>query len=176
MLNEILPGDKIFLSNLPAIIQSLEIMMTNFKKAMRKPSPKSSAGKSALETSELLQYQPSPAQSEILKIQSLHGNQAAMRHVASQAVQRQEAPAQATTNELSGAAWVAQFPTSTAVSDLITPFQTNVQSFLDALTAAGATYTINATLRPPQRGYLMHYAWRIAKSGLDPSTVPAYSG
>lgn len=163
--------------------------MSNFKSAMRKPAPKSSS-KAALDTQELPEHQASPAQNAILKLQSTHGNQAVMRQIASQtALQREDtapvqaapapeaaAPATETVNELSGAAWVDKFPTSTSVSDLITPFQTNVQSFLDALTAAGATYTLNATLRPPQRGYLMHYAWKIAKAALDPAKVPAYSG
>ena len=31
---------------------------------------------------------------------------------------------------------------------------------------------INATYRPAERAYLMHYAWRIAVGGLDPGDVP----
>jgi hypothetical protein len=41
---------------------------------------------------------------------------------------------------------------------------------------AGATVKINATYRPPERAYLMHYAYRIAREGLDPRQVPARNG
>jgi len=30
--------------------------------------------------------------------------------------------------------------------------------------------------RPPERAYLMHYSWNIARRNHDPSTVPAYNG
>ena len=41
---------------------------------------------------------------------------------------------------------------------------------------AGATVTVNSTLRPEERAYLMHYSWEIAKNGMDPTAVPAKSG
>jgi hypothetical protein len=104
----------------------------------------------------------------------------------SSSLQRQEAPpAQAVSTQpmptqqpqqqagqLSGAAWVAQFPGSRSVNDLAAGFRENVQRFLEALTVAGATHTIQATLRPPERAYLMHYSYRVA-NGLDPQIVPA---
>ena len=77
---------------------------------------------------------------------------------------------------LSGASWVRQYPTSTSTSDLTQPFRTRVENFLSALQAAGASVTIEATLRPPQRAYLMHYSFRIAREGLNPASVPALSG
>jgi hypothetical protein len=77
---------------------------------------------------------------------------------------------------LSGPAWVPQFPTSKSVGDLVDPFKANVTRFLAALQAAGATVTIADTLRPPQRAYLMHFSFAIAREGLDPSTVPAMTG
>src|SRR4051812_24550838 len=76
----------------------------------------------------------------------------------------------------SGAAWVAKFPTSTSTADLVDPFKTNVDGFLAALRAAGATVSIGATLRPKQRAYLMHWSFRIAKQGYDPSKVPSMTG
>lgn len=81
-----------------------------------------------------------------------------------------------TAEELSGAHWVAQFPTSTVVAHLETGFQQKVRKFLNALVAAGAVYKIAATYRPAERAYLMHYAWCIAKENLDPRTVPAQAG
>ena len=75
----------------------------------------------------------------------------------------------------SGPAWVQQFPTSTKVSDLVDPFRTNVQNFLAALSAAGASVSIADTLRPQERLSLMYYSWQVAKAGMDPSQIPAIS-
>lgn len=77
---------------------------------------------------------------------------------------------------LSGADWVNRFPTSRNVEDLNSPFRENVKAFLAALKTAGATVTIAATYRPAERAYLMHYAYRIAREGLDPRNVPVRSG
>lgn len=74
---------------------------------------------------------------------------------------------------VSGADWVRQFPTSTSVEDLNSPFKENVKAFLAALQDAGAAVFISATYRPPERAYLMHYAYRIAREGLDPRKVPS---
>jgi len=76
---------------------------------------------------------------------------------------------------LSGPAWVHQYPTSKSVDDLVDPFRTNVRKFLAALSAAGATITIADTLRPPQRLFLMHYCFQVAKSVLAPAQVPVIS-
>lgn len=78
--------------------------------------------------------------------------------------------------ELSGAAWVSQFPTSTSTGDLSANFQEGVNSFITALRAAGASVRISATHRPRERAYLMHYAFCIAREGLDPSRVPPMDG
>lgn len=77
---------------------------------------------------------------------------------------------------LSGISWVSKFPTSRDVEDLISPFRENVKRFLQALTDAGCSITISATYRPKERAYLMHYAYRIAREGLSPLSVPALSG
>jgi hypothetical protein len=78
--------------------------------------------------------------------------------------------------QISGAAWVAKFPTSRSLSDLTPTFSTAVTSFIAAITAAGGSVTISATYRPPERAYLMHYAWAIAKDGTAPGSVPAMTG
>lgn len=76
----------------------------------------------------------------------------------------------------SGKSWVSQFPTSTSVDDLVSPFRENLKAFLAALNKAGASVAINATYRPVERAYLMHYAFRIAREGLSPKDVPAMEG
>ena len=76
----------------------------------------------------------------------------------------------------SGAGWVAKFPTSTSTADLVDPFKKNVDDFIAALKAAGATVSIGATLRPAHRAYLMHWSFRIAKEGYSPQKVPATVG
>ncbi len=78
--------------------------------------------------------------------------------------------------ELSGAAWVARFPTSRTTDDLASPFRENCVSFLGAVRAAGANVTVSATLRPPNRAYLMHWAWRIVNDQYDPRNVPGRDG
>ncbi len=78
--------------------------------------------------------------------------------------------------ELSGLAWVSKFPTSKKVDDLVGTFKTNVTKFLDALRTAGATVDIEATFRPKERAYLMHWSYEIAKANYDPEKVPAMDG
>jgi len=85
-------------------------------------------------------------------------------------------PRPSTPSRLSGATWVAEFPGSKSIDSLAQPFRDNVARFVAALAKAGATCTISATLRPPERAYLMHYAWRIVKEGLSPTAVPPYPG
>ena len=79
-------------------------------------------------------------------------------------------------SELSGPLWVQRFPTSTRTADLAAPFATNVDRFISALRTGGAQVVVSATLRPAQRAHLMHYAWRVAREGMDPLTVPAVAG
>jgi hypothetical protein len=86
------------------------------------------------------------------------------------------ASAQVRVKQSSGASWVAQFPTSTSTADLEASFKSSVENFISALNTAGATVNISATYRPPERAYLMHYSYRIAKDGLDPAGVPAMAG
>lgn len=77
---------------------------------------------------------------------------------------------------LSGPEWVDQYPESTSADDLIEPFRSNLKRFLEALKAAGASVRIACTLRPPERAYLMHYSFAIARQKMDPSSVPTMSG
>ena len=77
---------------------------------------------------------------------------------------------------LSGSEWVNQFPTSTQTSDLLAAFGTAVDRFISSLRAGGATVVVSATLRPPERAYLMHYAYKIAHGGLPAANAPAMAG
>ncbi len=77
---------------------------------------------------------------------------------------------------LSGKAWTTRFPTSRQIEDLASPFRERVAAFVGALQAAGARVKISATLRPPERAYLMHWAWRISEEGFLPEDVPAMPG
>jgi hypothetical protein len=78
--------------------------------------------------------------------------------------------------ENSGAQWVARFPTSRSTADLTPGFGAAVDNFISALRAARATVNISATYRPPERAYLMHYAYRAANGQTNPANVPAMDG
>jgi len=77
---------------------------------------------------------------------------------------------------LSGPDWVRQFPTSTKVDDLVEPFRTNVLAFIAALTDGGARVIVTDTFRPPERVYLMHWAFAIAHGTANPAKVPPMEG
>lgn len=78
--------------------------------------------------------------------------------------------------ELSGAQWVARFPDGKTTSALANDFRPGCEAFIAAMKAAGAGVTVSSTLRPPERAYLMHHAWRIHKQTLNPQNVPAKAG
>jgi hypothetical protein len=77
---------------------------------------------------------------------------------------------------LSGPEWVTKFMPSQSLDDLAEPFRTSVRQFVNALRAARATVSIEDTLRPPERAYLMHWSFVIAREGVDPATVPPMPG
>lgn len=78
-------------------------------------------------------------------------------------------------NAASGATWVARFPASVSTGDLVAPFGGNVDRFIASMRAGGAAVSVASTFRPPERAYLMHYAYRVA-TGLDAASVPAKAG
>jgi hypothetical protein len=77
---------------------------------------------------------------------------------------------------LSGAHWCAQFPTSTNLDSLAEPFRSNLRRFIAMIESNGGNARVNATRRPRERAYLMHYSFRIARMGTNPGRVPAQSG
>jgi hypothetical protein len=83
-----------------------------------------------------------------------------------------------------------RFPASNSVDDLVSPFRENVRKVLTQLELGGAVVHISATLRPPERAYLMHWACAIVhglpanmcppgidpEDQVDPSLVPPMDG
>ena len=86
------------------------------------------------------------------------------------------APVAPPAREPSGRQWVARFPTSASVADCASPFRENLKAFIAAMGAAGASVNIAATLRPPQRAYLMHWCWCIVKQKVDPRSIAPVDG
>jgi hypothetical protein len=78
--------------------------------------------------------------------------------------------------ELSGPQWCERFPTSRDVGALMPPFRDKVAAFIAAMRAGNAVVTINATVRPRQRAYLMHYAFLLARRRITPGAVPPLPG
>lgn len=84
----------------------------------------------------------------------------------------------------SGPAWCTLFPTSQSLSDLVDPFRADASEFINALRTAGASVTISATYRPPERAFLMHYCCLVAGyrdaqkifHQIAPSDVPPFAG
>jgi hypothetical protein len=79
-------------------------------------------------------------------------------------------------SEPSGSDWVKKFPDSKSTADLAVAFRGGVDGFIASMKAGGVAVAIGTTLRPPERAYLMHWAWMIAKAGTLPADVPAMTG
>jgi pimeloyl-ACP methyl ester carboxylesterase len=77
--------------------------------------------------------------------------------------------------EPSGPWWCARYPASRSVEALAEPFRTRVQAFLAALTGAGAEVEVLSTWRAPERAWLMHHAWAIARDQADPAAVAPHA-
>jgi hypothetical protein len=79
-------------------------------------------------------------------------------------------------SEPSGPQWCARFPTSTSLDDLTPDFGDATKAFISAMKHGGASVSIAATYRPPERAYLMHWCCMIGGSGQDPAAVPPMAG
>lgn len=81
---------------------------------------------------------------------------------------------------LSGAAWwnanQATWPNSNRIEDLAKPFGDNAARFIKALTDAGASVKVSATLRHPIRARLMRNSWDIARGIIAPGDAAAIPG
>lgn len=78
--------------------------------------------------------------------------------------------------ESSGDSWVSRYRGSSDLRDLRLPFRGYVEAFVEAMRAAGATVKINATYRPLERAYLMHWSWKINRNRISAKDVPAMAG
>lgn len=78
--------------------------------------------------------------------------------------------------EVSGPKWCARFPTSRSADDLLPEFKSRVLAFISAMERGGSRVAIDASYRPPERAYLMHWCCMIADSGQDPAAVPPMAG
>ncbi|GLY15068.1 hypothetical protein Kisp01_20830 [Kineosporia sp. NBRC 101677] len=80
-----------------------------------------------------------------------------------------------TPQQLSGPAWNTRFPGGQSAVELLNDsFRPRVEKFVAAMTNAGITVRPTSSLRSPQRSYLMHFSYRIAKGQISPAEVPAY--
>ena len=86
------------------------------------------------------------------------------------------AVAEVPARELSGVQWVAMFPGSSKLEDLLPPFQQKVAAFIASITDAGGNVRVAATYRPRERAYLMHYCAKISKREVLAPQVPAMAG
>ena len=78
--------------------------------------------------------------------------------------------------EFSGPQWCGRFPGSCSIDDLDPDWRGRVHAFVSAMERAGARIVVHATLRPPERAYLMHWCWMITNLAQAPAAVPAMAG
>jgi hypothetical protein len=116
-----------------------------------------------------------PGASDWAALQKRVGNRALQRMLEPTSETEPEQPAEAVKLP-SGASWVDRFPVSEDVNDLDSGFLSDLREFRSVLEEAGAELEILTTRVPPERAYLMHWAWRIAKEGFDPRQVPYMDG
>ncbi len=80
----------------------------------------------------------------------------------------------------SGKYWVTWANTnaknSDKLSDLDSGFKPKVEAFIQALEDAGATVTVESTLRSKKRAYLFHWAWKIYLGKAKPTDATAMTG
>lgn len=79
-------------------------------------------------------------------------------------------------SELSSVQWAQRFLGSKDVRELRGTFRDAVSDFITAMREAGMRVVVEATFRPPQRSYLMHWSWRMLNNGIDPASIPAMAG
>ncbi|MDP1977236.1 hypothetical protein [Undibacterium sp.] len=77
---------------------------------------------------------------------------------------------------LSGPTWVSRFPTSRSLDDLHPQFKSSMNRFVEAIRSGGGDINVDATYRPSERAYLMHYAHKIASGQINPEDVPPMAG
>jgi hypothetical protein len=80
----------------------------------------------------------------------------------------------------SGVDWCNEFKEPVEEEDklnaLVEPFKTPAINFIEKLRSEGFLVNVTSTRRPPERAYLMHYAWRIVEENMAPQSVPTMNG
>jgi hypothetical protein len=109
-------------------------------------------------------------------LQQQIGNQAVQRMLAQRERETEPVKPAEAVKFPSGASWVEKFPTSDDPHHLDSEFRSLWTPFQSVLETAGADVEILATQNPPERAYLTHWAWRIAKENYDPQQVPDMEG
>jgi D-alanyl-D-alanine dipeptidase len=81
-------------------------------------------------------------------------------------------------SKLSGAAWCAKFRGSTSLDALEPTFRKDVKNFIAALKKAGAKVIVSQTYRPPERAYMMYWAYEIGNGHIVPNgtNIPKMKG
>ncbi|WP_436876521.1 peptidoglycan-binding domain-containing protein [Siccibacter turicensis] len=77
--------------------------------------------------------------------------------------------------QCSGPYWITTYPGSKSVNTLAPSFRYGVENFLAALEHAGAQIIISATLRPPERAWLMHWSWKLFHRQVSPFDIPVHN-
>jgi hypothetical protein len=78
--------------------------------------------------------------------------------------------------EVSGPHWCGRFAGSKSIDDLDPQWRGRVHAFVSTLERGGAHVEVQATLRPLERAYLMHWCWMIANLSQAPAAVPPQAG
>jgi hypothetical protein len=86
------------------------------------------------------------------------------------------APAPALVPTPAGVWWCSQFPGSDRIAALASPFRECVDAFVKDLRGRGCTVEITATLRPPERAWLMYWVWMIVRERFRLDDIPVHPG
>ena len=78
--------------------------------------------------------------------------------------------------EKSGVQWVSRYMGSTSLDSCASGFKEDAKAFVGALRAAGINVSIEATYRPANRAYLMHYAAAICRGEANSNNIPKKEG
>lgn len=78
--------------------------------------------------------------------------------------------------ELSGPQWVTRFPGDATTATLTNAFRDSCNAFIAAIQTAHGRVDIDATFRPLERAYLMHWAHKIFRNEFLPASVPPMAG
>jgi uncharacterized protein YcbK (DUF882 family) len=85
------------------------------------------------------------------------------------------APQAAAGDRLSGAHWVEKYKTEPTLDLLKDPFKGHISAFIEMLRSNRSRVAISATYRAPERAWLMHWAWMVARGKITYSKLNSIS-